>query len=180
MDEILKIIGSVLEDASYTHFVVDDPTISCVGFENDLSLGFVYSFQSTEGLLENWKSYSENILSRFQFQLRSAGDKSWNVYSVFLSVGSSTEQQNSLMGRIEEDLSGTRKIMRAVVPDVEGVRSGLLPLLRIQNPPILGPVDMIEEISVRASGLPTKAVEAFLHSAPNSEILRLMGRSDEA
>lgn len=180
LDEIFEIIGSVLEDANYAHFIVDDPTIACIGFENDLNLGFVYCFQSTEYLLENSESHCKEILGRFHFQLRSAGEKSWNIYSVFLSVGRSTEQQNNLMRRIEEDLSGTRKIMRAVVPDIEGVKSALLPLLSIQNPPTLGPVDMINEIRDRASTLPTNAVEAFLLAAPNAEILRLIGRTDEA
>lgn len=179
MDDNLKNICSVLDGAGYFHFEVDSPTISCIGFENDLNLGFIHCFQTTEELLNKWLSQNDEVLSRFQFQLRTAGEKSWNVYSVFLSTGPSTEQQNILMGRIEEDLSGTRKIMRAILPDIDGARTGLLPLLGIQNPPILGPVDMIEEISNRTSGLPSKAVHAFLNFAPNTEILRLMGRSDE-
>ena len=180
MDENLQNICSVLNDAGYSYFEVSDPMINCVAFENDLNLGFVHCFQTTEELLGNWSAQNDKVLSQFQFQLRTAGEKSWNVYSVFLSTGPSTEQQNTLMGRIEEDLSGTRKIMRAILPDIEGTRTGLLSLLGIQNPPILGPVDMIEEISNRTSGLPKKAVKAFLDSAPNTEILRLMGRSDEA
>lgn len=179
LDQNLHNFCSVLEDAGYFCFEVEDPAFNCVGFENDLNLGFIHCFASTEELLEQWSTRNDAVLSRFQFQLRAAGEKSWNVYSVFLSIGPSSEQQNTLMGRIEEDLSGTRKIMRAILPDLEGARTGLLPLLGIQNPPILGPVDMVEEITNRTSGLPSKAVQAFLESAPNTEILRLMGRSDE-
>ncbi len=179
LDDNLNNICSVLDSAGYFHFEVGDPMISCVGFENDLNLGFVHCFQTTEELLNKWSSQNDEVLSRFQFQLRTAGEKSWNVYSVFLSTGPSTEQQDNLMARVEEDLSGTRKIMRTILPDIEGVRTGLLPLLGIQHPPILGPVDMVEEISNRTRGLPTKAVQAFLDSAPNTEILRLMGHSDE-
>lgn len=180
MSEETKTIRSVLQDADYSQFVVENSEVPCIGFENDLSLGFVYCLPTTECLLQNWRRYNEEILSRYQFQLRSAGDKSWNVYSVFLSFGPSIDEENTLLARIEENLSGTRKIARAVAPDMEGIRSGLLPLLGIQNPPILRPVDMIDEIRTRASGLPAKAIGAFLSDAPNSEILRLMGRSDEA
>lgn len=180
MIDELKIISSVLQKDNYYEFVVESFDVACIGFENDLNLGFVYCYETTDNLLKNWKSNSDQLLSKYQFQLRSAGEKSWNVYSVFLSFGASGSEENTLLAQVEENLSGTRKIARAVDPDLNGIRSGLLPLLQIQNPPILGPIDMVEEIKTRSSSLPQKGVEAFLAGAPNNEILRLMGRSDEA
>lgn len=179
MKDELDLVSSVLKDAGYTSFQVASTSLLCVAFENDVSFGFVHCFEKTEDLLENWKAEKEQVLSKFQFQLRSAGQKAWNAYSVFLAFGRSTNDQIALMARIEEDLSGTRKIARSIERTLDGVRSGLLPLLLIQNPPILGPVDMVEEIRARSAGLPKKSVEAFLVGAPNTEILRLMGRSDE-
>lgn len=173
------LIGSVLEAANYTHFLVENTDLPCIGFENDLSFGFIFCYPTTEKLLERWRNDNGEILSRFQFQLRTAGEKSWNAYSIFFSFGGSDNAQNLLLTRIEEDLSGTRKIARSIAAETDGIRSGLLPLLSIQNPPILGPVDMVEEIRARASGLPVVAVDAFLVSAPNGEVLRLMERSNE-
>lgn len=175
----VDLIGTVLDASNYTHFLLENTDLPCVGFENDLSFGFIFCYPTTEDLLQRWKDDSNQILSRYQFQLRSAGEKSWNAYSIFFSFGGSDDEQNLLLSRIEEDLSGTRKIARSIAAEIDGIRSGLLPLLRIQNPPILGPVDMVEEIRSRASGLPVRAVDAFLENAPNGEILRLMGRSND-
>jgi hypothetical protein len=175
----VDLIGTVLDAAGYTHFLVDNTDLPCIGFENDLSFGFLFCYPTTESLLQGWKNHNNQILSRYQFQLRSDGEKSWNAYSIFFWFVDSDNEKKMLLTRIEEDLSGTRKIARAVAAESDGIRSGLLPLLNIQNPPILGPVDMVEEIRARASDLPVRAVDAFLENAPNGEILRLMGRSSE-
>ncbi len=176
----LDLVSSVLEQAGYTSFTVDVEADNCLAFEDHVSFGFIHVYSRIDDLLQNWKVESENAISKFQFQIKSSGEKAWNAYSVFLALEQPNAKHAALLARIEEDLSGTRKIARGVGPAVDEIRQGLLPLLRIQNPPVLDPVDMVEEIRTRADGLPSKAVEAFLVRAPNTEVLRLMGRSDEA
>ncbi|TLP67062.1 hypothetical protein FEE96_06850 [Parasedimentitalea maritima] len=175
----LDLISSVLEEAEYSCSIVEVENGNCLAFENRVSFGFIHCYSDLGGLLRSWRAESEKTLSMFQFQIRSSGDKAWNAYSVFLAFERPDESAVALLARIEEDLSGTRKIARGVNADEDGIRQGLLPLLRIQNPPVLGVVDMVAEIRARSAGLPTKAVDAFLLDAPNSEVLRLMGRSDE-
>ncbi|NOD62035.1 MULTISPECIES: hypothetical protein [unclassified Ruegeria] len=176
----LDLVSSVLEEAGYTSFTVEANTDNCLAFEDPVSFGFIHIYEGIDRLISSWKIESENALSKFQFQIKSSGEKAWNAYSVFIALERPNAKNTALLARIEEDLSGTRKIARGVGTTVDEIRQGLLPLLRIQNPPILDPVDMVEEIRARADGLPVKAVEAFLLRAPNSEVLRLMGRSDEA
>lgn len=176
----LDLVSSVLEEAGYTSFMVDANTDNCLAFEDHVSFGFIHIYVGIDTLISNWKIESESAFSKFQFQIKSAGEKAWNAYSVFLALERPTAKHAALLARIEEDLSGTRKIARGVGTAVHEIRQGLLPLLRIQNPPVLDPVDMVEEIRARTDGLPVKAVEAFLLKAPNTEVLRLMGRSDEA
>jgi hypothetical protein len=176
----LDSISSVLKEAEYSCFAVKVENGNCLAFENNVSFGFIHCYANLDDLLHSWRVESENTLSMFQFQIKSSGNKAWNAYSVFLAFERPDESDAALLARIEEDLSGTRKIARGVNADEDGIRQGLLPLLKIQNPPVFGVVDMVAEIRVRSAGLPTKAVDAFLLDAPNSEVLRLMGRSDEA
>ena len=176
----LDLVSSVLEESGFTCFSVDAETNNCLAFENHVSFGFMHIYEEIDGLMSNWRADSENAFSKFQFQIRSSGEKAWNAYSVFLAFERADAKHAALLARIEEDLSGTRKIARGVITIDDKIRQGLLPLLRIQNPPVLVPVDMTEEIRTRAVGLPAKAVDAFLLQAPNSEVLRLLGRSDEA
>ena len=176
----LDLVSSVLEEAGFTWFAVDAETNNCLAFENHASFGFLHIYEEIDGLMSNWKADSENAFSKFRFQIKSSGEKAWNAYSVFLAFEQPNAQHAALLARIEEDLSGTRKIARAVSTTYDKIRLGLLPLLRIQSLPVLEPVDIVAEIRTRAVGLPAKAVEAFLLRAPNSEVLRLMGRSDEA
>ena len=175
----LDLISSVLEEAEYSCSIVEAENGNCLAFENRVSFGFIHCYSDLGDLLRSWRAENEKTLSLFQFQIRSSGEKAWNAYSVFLAFERPDESAVALLARIEEDLSGTRKIARGVNADEDGIRQGLLPLLGIQNPPVLGVVDMVAEIRARSAGLPTKAVDAFLLDAPNSEVLRLMGRSDE-
>lgn len=176
----LDLVSSVLAEAGFTSFSVDVETDNCLAFEDDVSFGFIHLYPRLDDLISNWKAESESAFSKFQFQIKSSGEKAWNAYSVFIALERPDAKYTALLARIEEDLSGTRKIARGVGTAVDEIRQGLLPLLNIQNPPVLDPVDMVAEIRARADGLPVKAVEAFLLKAPNAEVLRLMGRSDEA
>lgn len=75
---------------------------------------------------------------------------------------------------IEEDLTGTRKIARAGIGDVEQLRTALLPLLPIQSAPSLGAVDMPAEIRLRTTELPKRAIEAYLSGAHEASVIQVL------
>jgi len=178
-DDVLQIASEFLSKSGYDVVFEAAPGIRCVGFENDVLFGFLIVFESVELLLEQWSNVSEEIYSRYQFQIRSSRDKAWNAYSILLAEGQANEQQRRLFSEIEEDLVGTRKIARGVSPDEVDIRNALLPVLRLQKAPQLEPVDMAAEIRVRAADIPGSALEAFLDAAPDDEVIRLMGRRHE-
>jgi hypothetical protein len=75
---------------------------------------------------------------------------------------------------IEEDLTGTWKIARAGIGDVEQLRAALLPLLPIQSAPSLGAVDMPAEIKLRTIELPERAIEAYLSRAQEASVIQVL------
>lgn len=179
MNGTMDLLQDALKSAGYDIIDIDGTACPCVGFENELYFGFAFLFETTKQLLDDWQTHSSKVLERFQFQIRNAGEKSWNIYNVFLSFDEPDSSQKALLHQVEENLVGTRKIAQCVEPSPDGIRRGLLPLLRIQNPPVLEPINMDAEIRIRVSGLPKQAVDAFLDQAPTYEVYRLIGRNDE-
>ncbi|GHE05396.1 hypothetical protein U879_04035 [Defluviimonas sp. 20V17] len=106
--------------------------------------------------------------------LRRAERKAWNAYLVFLAPSPGDYGENIMVGGIEEDLVGTRKIARAGIADAADVRAALLPLLAIQNAPRLDAVDMPAEIRLRTTELPSKLVDGFLSGASENTLLQLL------
>jgi hypothetical protein len=106
--------------------------------------------------------------------LRRADRKAWNTYLVLVSERTGNYGENIMLGAIEEDLVGTRKIARAGITNAEDVQAALLPLLAIQGAPRLDPVDMPAEIRLRTSELPGMLVDAFLSGASNATLTQLL------
>jgi len=72
-------------------------------------------------------------------QFRAAGDKAWNVYSVFVTEARASIEEHRQVRWIEEDLERTRKITATGVIAREDVVKALLPLLPIMAKPVLAP-----------------------------------------
>ena len=100
--------------------------------------------------------------------------KAWNSYLVLLAEAAADYGENILLGSIEEDLVGTRKIARAGILTAEDTRLAILPLLAIQNAPHLEAVDMAAEIRLRTTELPVELVEAFLSGAAETTLAQLL------
>lgn len=145
-----------------------------LAFESDVVLGFVVAYDDPSQLLEEWKPDTKVLLNDHQLGLRRAQRKAWNTYTIFLACDEPTYGQKLALTAIEEDLVGTRKIARAGIRDVEGLRTSLLPLLPIQNAPRLEPVDMTSEIRLRTTELPPRIVDAFLSSAQQAVVAQLL------
>lgn len=179
MIDVAKYVQNALNGANYDVILAVSNNPISIGFEDDTKFGFVIIYDTTQKLIANWKTDGDKVIDKFKFQIRNSGEKSWNMYMVYLSLSQASEKERVKLSKIEEDLMGTRKIAQSVIPDEDGIRAGLISLLTIQNPPSLEPVDIKEEIKIRATDLPKKALEAFFQDAPQEEIVRLMGHSHE-
>lgn len=174
MTEILRLVQEQLVESGYAVGTADDPDGSVLLFENDSILGFVLCFPNAGTMLERWQATSHRVIQSSQFALRRAQGKAWNAYLVLLAETPGDYGQNIMLGGIEEDLVGTRKIARTGIADASDVRAALLPLLPIQNAPRLEAVDMPVEIRLRTTELPSELVEGFLRDASESFLLQLL------
>ena len=145
--------------------VTEAPHARALAFENATVLGFVITYGSPASLLASWRADDAALISEHQLGFRRAQAKAWNAYSIFLASDPANYGETVALNAIEEDLTGTRKIARAGIGDIEQLRAALLPLLPIQHAPTLEAVDMPTEIRLRTSELPGRAVDAFLSEA---------------
>lgn len=174
MTDIIEMTKQQLVEGGYSVRVTDDRDGPVLLFENDSVLGFAVCFPDAEILLEQWRLTSQRILKSEQFALRRAERKAWNAYFVFLTRSPGDYGENIMLGGIEEDLVGTRKIARAGINDAEDVCAALLPLLAIRNEPRLDAVDMRAEIRLRTTELPRELVDGFLSGALESSLMQLL------
>lgn len=150
-------------DITTSPAALDLPALS---FEGATILGFLLAYRDAAELLARWRQDTGVLIAAHQFGLRRAREKAWNTYLILLAGGAPHYAEQVALSAIEEDLSGTRKIARAGIVDLDSLRSALLSLLPIQSAPRLEPVDMRGEIRLRTTELPDRAVEAFLSQAP--------------
>ena len=174
MINLIGLAKAQLEAVGYDVGIGDGDYGSIISFENDSILGFAFFFQDASELIGGWRSESERVIREYNFALRRGEVKSWNTYLIFLAEGLASTSEEIVLGSIEEDLVGTRKIARAGIANAEGIRSALLSLLAIQSAPSLDAVDMPDEIRARTSELSSKLVDAFLSGANNTSVFELL------
>lgn len=145
-----------------------------IAFESPTVLGFLLVYDDPAQLLSLWHEDSSKITGERRFQLRSAGAKAWNTYVILLCEASATDVQSVVMTAIEEDLSGTRKIVRAGIRGHEDTRNALLSLLPLRAAPVLQPIAMPDEIKQRTTELPGNVVDAFLALDDEEQLVRLL------
>jgi hypothetical protein len=143
-------------------------------FENDTVMGFVVPYESCEQLIEAWTMDSSLAVSKYQFGLRRAETKAWNTYMFLLTPDSADHSAMIALGAIEEDLRGTRKVVRARVRDGSDLRAAFLPLLPLQSAPRLDAIDMRDEIRRRTPELPERVLNAFLSDADEGVVLQVL------
>ncbi len=152
--------------------VIDDH--SFLIFESKTVLGFVFSYDSPKHLIEHWSEDSDRAIAKYQFGLRRAGQKAWNTYAVLFAIGAADDSLSFALSAIEENLVATRKIVRAGIADDDDLRGALLPLLPLQNNPLLEAVDFVAEIRLRTTELPARAFEAFTSGTDLAVVLQVL------
>jgi hypothetical protein len=160
--DLLEESERLLQKAEISTQLVEMSRGKALSFESETVLGFIVAYEDCARLLERWSADMDALVSENQLALRRAHSKAWNTYTVFLAAAAADYAQKVALSKIEEDLAGTRKLARAGIVDFEDLRAALLPLLPIQNAPLLEAVDMSAEIRLRTTELPTHVVDAFL------------------
>jgi hypothetical protein len=143
-------------------------------FESDQSIGILIAYADVDAVLNDWVADTQTLLSANQLGFRRSLEKAWNAYLVFLVEASASALAQARLDSIEENLIGTRKIARAGLKSKEEVSRALLPLLPLQNPPNLQPVDMKAEIRIRTTQLPTTLIDAFLADRDAITIMQIL------
>jgi hypothetical protein len=117
-------------------------------------------------MVEGWRETEATMLARYAAQFRAAGDKAWNVYSVFITEARASEGERREVRWIEEDLERTRKITGTSVVTREEVVKALLPLLPIVAKPLLAPEDSRQRLLRRIEVIAPRVLDC-----PSSEFL---------
>jgi len=147
---IMHYARAVLEEAKYDTFE-QSPTEDVFYFEDNSVLGFVKNCESVSTILSSWESIQDSFLKQYALRLRSETNKSWNVYSIYLSKDECSEEQKRKIFEIEENFRGTRKLVRTGIKSRSDIRNALLPLLPIQNLLSLRTEDIEQRLRERLS-----------------------------
>lgn len=164
----------LLRDAGYETWPWDGGPVPVVCFEGDTILGFVYLFDSAEMIHEQWESAQGAALARFKPALRSAGEKAWNVYSLFLTESPADHNMEILLDRIEEDFRLTRKLVRAGVRSKGALRDAFLPILPIRNRPTIDKSNIEDRLEDALTKIHPSGAKAFLKRATAADIAQIL------
>lgn len=176
MIDLLSTCQVLLKEANFTTRLSSLGRSSVVCFEDGALMGFCCTFATPDELLAKWKTTEQEILVRFAPNFRSAGDKAWNVYCVFLCDATPTDEQKRVIGWIEEDLERTRKIAACGIASREDVTRALLPILPIQYQAVLLDTEVTERLKKRIADIsPNAASIALDPSIPVAEVARRLG-----
>jgi|SRR5581483_1158433 len=178
MTDLKSQLQAILQDSGYNTWLTGFDDLEIVGFEDDAVMGFACVYENVDTLLKEWRSLESKILKKHAPALLKAGEKTWNVYFVFLTSGPATQPQQRKVRWIEENLEKTRKITGCQVSTRDDLVQVLLPLLPIQYQPQLDTedFDLKQRLRKRIAGIAPNLQDAALdeHVSP-SEIIRLLG-----
>lgn len=178
MTDLKSQLQIVLQGAGYSTWLGSVDALDIVGFEDDIVMGFAYIFDDVESLLARWRHVETMLLFSHASSLQRAGEKTWNVYSVFLSAAIPDDVQVREVRWIEEDLERTRKIAACRVTDQNTMLTALLPLLPLQNQPLLDheDFDVTKRLRKRISTIAPPVTNAALDGRITvDEVIRLLG-----
>ncbi len=160
MIDLVSTVQGVLQDARFTTRLTTLNRLPVVCFEDEVLMGFVSIFDTSASLLSDWRATETSLLRRYAPSLRDAGDKAWNVYSIFLCSASAVENEERAVRWIEEDLEQTRKLAACGISNRDDLMRALLPILPLQYQPALEPEDLTNRLKQRIRTIAPKAFES--------------------
>lgn len=176
MIDHVSVVQVVLREGGYSTWPSPLANLEAIIFEDDAVLGFVSIFRAVGELLSRWRDVERVFLVQHAERFRAAGDKSWNICSVHLCTAAATVDQQRQLRWLEENLERTRKIVAAGMVTREDVVGALLPLLPLQQKPVLDTENVTERLARRIEAIAPGVADAVLDpSVPPSEVMRLLG-----
>jgi hypothetical protein len=178
MTDLKPTLQALLQDSGYQTWLVAIDRYEVVAFEDDAAMGFACIFERGGALLKEWQALETKFLINFAPALKRAGEKTWNVYSVFLCSENAPEDDARAIRWIEENLERTRKITGIVPNGRSDLITALLPLLPIQYQPRLDSedFDLTQRLRRRIASIAPAAEHAALDAGVTvTEVVRLLG-----
>lgn len=176
MIDIFSILQVVLREAGFTSRLTSINESNIVCFEDDSLIGFGCVFENPNSLLTRWRATEMSILTRYAPSFRTAAEKAWNVYCLFLCGTAADSVQNRQVRWIEEDLDRTRKVAACGLASREDLLRALLPILPLQYQPVLRAEDVTKRLQTRIRTIAPRASEVALDPAVSpAEVVRLLG-----
>lgn len=176
MIDVFSAMQGILRDAGFTTSLTSVDRSSVVYFEDNAVVGFGCLFESPAELIAQWKPRETSLLMRSSGRLRAAGEKAWNVYSLFLCASAADSTQRREVCWIEEDLERTRKVAACGISNREELVRALLPVLPLQYQPVIRPEDATVRLERRIHSIAPRASSVALDdSVPLAEVVRLFG-----
>jgi hypothetical protein len=176
--ELKSLVQVVLREAGYDTWLAPVEGMEAIAFEDEDVMGFACFFPNAEEMVQHWRVTETLLVKSHSASLRRAGEKTWNVYCVFLS----TERANEVLTRqvrwIEEDLERTRKIAACGITSRESLVLALLPVLPLQYQPVLDreDFDVTHRLRRRIADIADNAADTALDEAVSpTEVVRLLG-----
>jgi hypothetical protein len=126
-----------------------------------------------------WRETEAILLARYAPQFRAAGEKAWNVYSVFVTKARASNEERREVRWIEEDLERTRKITATGVVVREDVVKALLPLLPIIAKPVLASEDSTQRLLRRIEVISPQVRDVALDASISPAEVAARLRSDQ-
>jgi len=169
--------GLLLRESGYRVWPWQEHSLVALGFEDSDSIGFIFVLSTAPELVEKYEQLEKAVLSSYSLGLRAAGEKAWNIYTVFLTPERVDRDTERAILQIEEDLRLTRKIARAGIDDSQNLRAALLPLLPITSQPDLSDTKYTDRVKRRLSSvMPSTSVLAFIGDVSAADIVQMLSR----
>lgn len=178
MTDLRSPVQIVLQDAGYETWPSSFNGEPVIIFEDDAVMGFVCIFESVSALLKQWQGVETALLAAHVPALQRGGDKTWNIYSIFLSAAVPEKDQVREVRWIEENLDRTRKIAACGLTNQSQIVTALLSILPIQYQPVLDgdEFNLTQRLKRRVSDIAPAAANAALDDTiPPTEVVRLLG-----
>ena len=175
MTDLTSTVQVVLNSAGYQTRLSELEQLVSVSFEDDSIMGFVGVFNDAASLLRKWRPMETAFLRRHAADFKASGEKSWNVYAVFLTAGVVDTVQAREVRWIEEDLERTRKLAATGITTREELTDALLPILPLQYQPYLEVEDLAFRLQRRIAAIAPAAADVALdENVPAGDVIQLL------
>lgn len=169
--DVSKEVQIILRGGGYDTWEWSGGTVPLVYFENDVILGFVYLFDDSIALKNEWQKTQDEVIKKFKPNFKAAGNKAWNVYSIFLAT---SESEDDTLDYIEEDFKFTRKIARTNIVTKKSIESALLSMLPIVNRPVISETDFTDNLRTNLSKINKDAAIAIINKIDADVIAQIL------